>query len=415
MRKFRVSLISVCFFLSVFTGYLNAQSDSLPFFRLSGIDRWEGISLSRGNGGYISYSYSQWAVSDSTVVDGIAFYSTGSGWTGFDPVTNRQYIIRDSVRLLDLDFNVAPGQTYPNGMGVNSLVTVSGNIDTRTFQCRYGFWPTNDLTETYSRDYGLLNSYVFMQMSSNWTEITTNTVSLLRTKLNGEVLYVPHGYAPGLSFTPITSPATSNRISFHVNASHSLNGFIAQYSPSFNYLDTLTLEYYYVNDSDSTGLYQHKLKAFALNQFNYLFDTTYVKNGYSLKYRLMVRDKSIVPKFAYSPTDQGYYTLAFNFTTDIKDETLPETYLQVSAYPNPFNNATTLLLDHPEAGEVVVDIFSSTGEAVNESLSITKSAGKLSLPLELRSQPSGVYIASVIFISVSGKVERKQQKLVYLK
>lgn len=415
MRKFRVSLFFVCFFLIVTSGNIIAQRDSLPFFRLSGIDRWEGISKSRGNGGYISYYFSQWSVSDSSVVDGITFYRTGSSWTGFDPVTDRQYIILDSVRLLDLDFSVAPGQTYPNGMGVNALVTVSGNIDTRAFQCRYGFWPTNDRTETYLRDYGLLSSYVFMQMSSNWTEITSNTISQMRTKLNGEILYVPHDYIPGLNFTPVPSPATSNKVYFDSRASHSLISFMAPYSPSFEYLDTLILEYYYVNDRDSTEIYRHKVKARDINQFNYLFDTTYVKNGYRVKYRLMVRDKSIVPKFAYSPADQGYYTLAFNFTTDIDDETMPETYLQVSTYPNPFNNATTLLLDHPDAGEVVVELFSSTGEAVTETMMVAKNAGTLSIPLQLKSQPSGIYIANVAFLSVSGKVERKQQKLVYLK
>jgi len=254
-----------------------------------------------------------------------------------------------------------------------------------------------------------------MTMSGDWTEFTTNTVSVLRTLLNGEILYVPHGYTPGLSFSPVPSPANSNKVYFDVRASHSLNSFLTQYSPSFNYLDTLTLEYYYLRGNDSTGLFRHKIKAMALNQFNYLFDTSYVKNGYLLKYRLILSDKSIIPKIVFHSTDQSYSTLAFNFTTGIEDETIPDSYLQLSAYPNPFNSSTTLLLDHPESGDLVIDLYSSSGEKVAEPLRLAKAPGSQIIPLVFMSEPSGIYIADVKFVSSSGKIERKQQKLLCLK
>ncbi|MBK8660647.1 MAG: hypothetical protein IPN18_02015 [Ignavibacteriales bacterium] len=76
-----------------------------------------------------------------------------------------------------------------------------------------------------------------------------------------------------------------------MNASHSLNGTISPYVPSFNYLDTLIMEYYYSNGVDSTDIYTFTKKAFALNSFTIEFDSSFLRNGYHLKYRMMVRQE----------------------------------------------------------------------------------------------------------------------------
>jgi hypothetical protein len=56
-----------------------------------------------------------------------------------------------------------------------------------------------------------------------------------------------------------------------------------------------------------------------------------------------------------------------------------------------------------------------TGEKAIESVVTHKEAGTLTLPVEFKSQPSGIYLADINFVSSSGKMHRKHQKLVYLK
>jgi hypothetical protein len=410
-----ISKTIICLVFVLSSPLLRAQTDSMPFLRLSGIDRWEGITTSLGNGGYISYYFSSKTYTDSTLNDGIMFYYGGSEWRGFDPVSNKMYLLNNGVKSLDIDFNVAPGSTFPGGFGKGATISVSGTNDKRTFQGTYGFWPSTDYSVTYQRDIGPTFSRSYMVMSGNWSEFRTSMISQLRTKLNGEILYTPHGHNPGVSFTPIISPSNTFSVLFNVNASHSLNGTISPYVPSFNYLDTLIMEYYYSNGVDSTDIYTFTKKAFALNSFTIEFDSSFLRNGYHLKYRMMVRDKSIVPKFAYSPSDQSFYTLHFEVPVGVENETLPDNFFQIAAYPNPFNNSTTLQIDHFESGEVTVNIYSLTGEKVIEPLSLHKEAGTLTLPIEFNSQPSGVYVADINFVSSTGKMIRKHQKLVYLK
>ncbi|MBK7866755.1 MAG: T9SS type A sorting domain-containing protein [Ignavibacteriales bacterium] len=120
-------------------------------------------------------------------------------------------------------------------------------------------------------------------------------------------------------------------------------------------------------------------------------------------------------KIYKKPQYQSYHTLTFNVPVGVENETLPDNFFQVAAYPNPFNNSTTLQIDHFESGEVTVNIYSLTGEKAMEPVSLHKEAGTLTLPIEFRSQPSGVYVADINFVSSSGKMNRKHQKLVYLK
>jgi len=175
------------------------------------------------------------------------------------------------------------------------------------------------------------------------------------------------------------------------------------------------LEYYYSNGQDSTDLNTVPAKVLAYNWLVVNFDSTIIQNGYHIKYRLKVRDLSMNPKYAFSPADQSFYTLHIDPTVGIEDEAVPDNFFQIAAYPNPFNNSTTLQIDHFESGEVTVNIYSLTGEKAMEPVLIHKEAGTLTLPIEFKSQPSGIYLADINFVSSSGKMIRKHQKLVYLK
>jgi hypothetical protein len=224
-----------------------------------------------------------------------------------------------------------------------------------------------------------------------------------------------HGYKPYLTFNPPTSPSPVYLIRFGYTVGHTLDNLIRPYQPTFSYNDSIFLEYFYSNDLDSTDLTIVSKGFSGFNSFNINFDSTIIQNGFHVKYRLKVRDKSMNPKYVFSPADQSFYTLHIDPTVGVEDESLPVNFFQISAYPNPFNNSTTLQIDHLESGEVTVNIYSLAGEKAIKTVVNHKEVGTLTLPIEFKSQASGVYVADVNFVSSSGKILRKHQKLVYLR
>jgi hypothetical protein len=383
--------------------------------RLSGIDRWQGLTRSTGNGKSVSYSYSEWNTVDSMMVDSIMFYKRGWDFYGFDSVKNRLYVLRNGVKKVYLDFSVPSGFSFISSLGGSNLVTVHGSGNIRSFTAHYGYWPTYDIEITTEKDIGETIDNTLMTMSSHWSESFTKTLNQISRKTNDEILYIGHGYVPTLSFEPPVSPSPTYSPLFQVSVGHMLNSFLNQYLPSFSYIDSLFIDYYYTNGSDSTGMYNVKRKAGFPNSFLVQFDSSIIKNGYYVKYRVKLRDRSILPKYAYSPSDQSFDTLHFDLTVGIEDEVIPESYFQIATYPNPFNNTTTLQIAHPESGEVTVTVYSMTGEKVMPPVVMTKDVESVTIPLEFKSLPSGMYIADINFISSSAKYYRNQQKLIYLK
>ncbi len=405
----------ICLVFVLNSPFLHAQTDTVPFLRLSEFDRWEGITHATGDGGYSSYSYSSWQVTDSMLLDGIMFYKRGSTYLGFDQDSNKLYEFSEGVKRLHLDFSLPSGSVFYGAHGNNIPITVTGNSNSKVFKVHYGIYPVYDVTTTYAREIGETSNVSEMVMSSRWSTFSTTTLSKLGRKLNGDTLYIEHGYMPSMIFTPVTSPSTTYNPTFSTANWHYLNYRIQPADPQFDYLDTLFFEYYYTNGTDSSDILTQKYKALSSNNFVVSFDSNLIKSGYHVKYWLKIKDKSIRPKLVKYPEYQPYYILLFNVPVGIATEQLPDNFFQVAAYPNPFNNSTTLQIDHFESGEVTINIFSLTGEKAMETVVIHKETGTIILPIEFKSQPSGIYIADVNFISASGKLHKKHQKLVYLK
>jgi len=412
-KKMFISIICLVFVLRL--PLLHAQTDPVPFLRLSGMDRWEGLTHATGDGGYSSYSYSTWEITDSMLLDGIMFFKQGLIYYGFDRDSNKLYEYSDGVKRLHLDFSLPSGSSFIGGFGNGTPITVTGNSSSKVFKAHYGVYPVYDITVTYAKETGVISDVSQMVMSSRWSKFSTTTLSKLGRKVNGDTLYLDHGYYPSMIFTPVTSPSTTYSPTFSTANWHYLNYRLQPNNPQFNYLDTLFFEYYYSNGVDSTDIITLKYKASSSNSFVVTFDSSIIKSGYHVKYWLKLKDKSFRPKFIKNPEYQAYHTLTFNVPVGIENETLPDNFFQLTAYPNPFNNSTSLKIDHFESGEVTVNIYSLTGEKAMETLFSRKEVGTLLLPVEFGSQPSGVYIADVNFVSSSGEMHRKHHKLVYLK
>lgn len=82
----------------------------------------------------------------------------------------------------------------------------------------------------------------------------------------------------------------------------------------------------------------------------------------------------------YSTSDEG----------DLVD--LPIETLLHDAYPNPFNPATTVAFELPQAGHVRYDLFDVTGRRVKSVINQMMASGKHQIRVDASELASGVYI-----------------------
>jgi bacillolysin len=84
-------------------------------------------------------------------------------------------------------------------------------------------------------------------------------------------------------------------------------------------------------------------------------------------------------------------------TSDTGDQSsLPSDFKLHDAYPNPFNPATTVAFDLPQAGNVRYDLYDITGRRVKSVLDQPMHSGKHHIRLDAADLASGVYIGRLV-------------------
>ncbi|MBU0518304.1 T9SS type A sorting domain-containing protein [bacterium] len=89
---------------------------------------------------------------------------------------------------------------------------------------------------------------------------------------------------------------------------------------------------------------------------------------------------------------------------------LAEDYQLLSAYPNPFNPATTIRYNLSQAGEVELTVYNAAGQAVNTLVSGYLEAGYHEVQLDATGLAGGVYLAEL-----QAGERRQVQRLILLK
>ncbi|MBU0691993.1 T9SS type A sorting domain-containing protein [bacterium] len=82
----------------------------------------------------------------------------------------------------------------------------------------------------------------------------------------------------------------------------------------------------------------------------------------------------------------------------------------ISAYPNPFNSITNLLIELPGAGRTTVDIYNVRGQLIERLYSGMMSEGAHRILFDAEDLPSGIY-----FANVAGDLNHVTKKLVLIK
>ncbi len=94
------------------------------------------------------------------------------------------------------------------------------------------------------------------------------------------------------------------------------------------------------------------------------------------------------------PTLVSHYT-PDSLPTDVDDEdapdALPASFALRQNYPNPFNPSTSVGFDLPRRSEIVLTVYNLLGQEITRLVQ-TRPAGSHTIELDLKDQPSGVYL-----------------------
>lgn len=94
---------------------------------------------------------------------------------------------------------------------------------------------------------------------------------------------------------------------------------------------------------------------------------------------------------------------------------VPEEYVLLQNFPNPFNPSTSIKFGIPVDAKVVVTIYNSVGEEVAILANNNFTAGKHTLKLNAEAMPSGTYIYRVSAEGIDGSRFVQSNKMILLK
>ena len=189
---------------------------------------------------------------------------------------------------------------------------------------------------------------------------------------------------------------------------------------SRTYIDSAYLESYYSNGFDSiySTLFSINSTSEIDYSLNFSIDTTLYNQGYYLYYRIIAKDKGLIPSYFYKP-DSGYYKLFWRDSTtsalNENDIVIKEFELSQN-YPNPFNPSTKISWQSPVGSWQTLKVYDILGNEVATLVNEYRNAGSYEYDfnyvetLHATSLPSGVYFYQ---LRVDNFVETK--KMILLK
>lgn len=393
--------------------FLNIYAQTTPFFVMSPNDKEQYIYTQSSweyGSSTTEMSFQQTSVNSMLDIDGIKFYKgycVNPGiYFGMDEANNKLYFLRDSVKIMMIDFNIVPEGSFIGqfpGESTSHNITVTGSDSVRYYYF-YRSHAQGGESNEYRIERGLgLRQRVFNYSISNGRGFGDDyaTFNLIRFDQNGDTLYKTQTWAPVLSYTPDNATSLFEK-TFTVNTTHNVNILYSPYIPDINFNDSLfMLYYYYSNDSDSTTPVLSTVAATTpTTTFTMQLDSTKMKAGYNFKYRFTLRDKYYRPKLVSHPSSIGFNTLSYDPSVGlIEDDPQIPVSIDLKSFPNPVslnnnlgNQSATIRFNMPSAGYAKGTLYDILGRPVADILDGDFPAGENSIKLEASGLPTGIYV-----------------------
>lgn len=405
-------------FLFLFSCFLMAQNNMWP--------------LAKGN--KYQYFWQYWTyvpnpysyrlefieVIKDTIIDHKTFYlfNSSGDFFRYDGDKNKAFIWYNGAEELYCDFNVEHDSSFMQFVPIQHIFRkVNVSLDSqkvfgtllKTFE-----WTTRGTQtwywryETFGQNLGVNSRQDSYFGTGSDYDYNSSLINAILYDSAGNYKYYSNDHNPEILFTPF-STVTGNPvlgISSEVNHYYNRTNPIGSSSEGIVYIDSVFIESCYGKDTLKTSLERHaSTRLTRTKQYNFSIpiDTSLIKGGFKFYYRIVAKDKSIIPVYSFSP-NSGYYEAVYSPTLieNVKDELFSFSLSQ--NYPNPFNPSTKIRYTIPtppsssplakggnEVGFVSLKVYDILGNEVVSLVNEYKLAGSYEVEFNAVNLPSGIY------------------------
>jgi hypothetical protein len=375
--------------------------------------------IESGYGGGVVWYYLRYGtVSRDTLINDQKYYlftlHNTDHWFRYSGTEKKLYKWLNEDNLVYMDFNKAPGDTFMhlNNFNYPYPATVLGG-DTNLFSMNFAYNGfivpiiNGSKRELFAQGMGL-----FYSRSENTIQSTHRTFSLIMAILfdsSGNSYSFTNHYKPDISVTPITVISSSN-FNLNFTVTHEYNRLTPPGHISMFFLDFVKFESYYSKEDSVIEMPLINANGVIDFSVNTKLDTILLKDGFTFNYRIIAKDKSIIPETSNSP-DTGYYKCIWNGPTGIDDKTQFQLSFFLSQnYPNPFNPSTIISYQLPVSGDVTLKVYDVLGREAAVLVNEEKQPGVYEVEFDGSHLSSGIY-----FYTLEAGEFRDTKKLIFLK
>lgn len=357
-----------------------------------------------GYGGGTVYSYLRYGtISNDTLINNHEYYLHTirgvSHWLRYSEEDHKLYKWQNESDLVYMDYNKEPGDTFIHLDYPIPATVLGGDTSIFSMSIPYkGFSvpiPSAIRRELFAKGIGL---YYSRSESTSIINSSNSTYSLIMSILYdsaGNVNHFTNHIKPVITVTPVTLINTSN-FNLNFTVSHQYNRIYPPGHISMIFIDSVKFESYYSKQDSIIELpaYNFLYYSTTYNVATHL-DTMLLKNGFTFNYRIVAKDKGIIPETSYSP-DTGYYQCVWDFSTTVGNETQPVSEFALHQnYPNPFNPSTKISWQSPVGSWQTIKVFDVLGSDVATLVDEYRNAGyhevEFNVSSGIRDLASGIY------------------------
>lgn len=353
-------------------------------------------------GSSIAHQIINYSIKKDTMIYGqryFRFSKLQSGWLRLDELEKKLYIRgkdaygNDTVGLY-MDFNLAQGQTFlqftPSTVPDYRTVTVIARLKT--------FWGISFSSKGFEfftpPPFG---GWEYGEWAINLGPIyfEENMQAIIHEE--DSTIIFDHNYYPQFSnFVPILFTDTTV-LSWNFNVYHHYSHFQSPGAPfSYNHIDSVYLDNYYMK-SDSI-IRNHPLNALVRSDFSSVklsvnLNLNLINEGFDFYYKVIAKDKGIIPHYNYLPNSSEYYQLKYSPSTTIYEGSsiLISKYFLFQNYPNPFNPLTSIEYSLAKGSYVNLYVYNFLGQVVSLLVNEYQSEGHHSAIFNGSNLSSGIY------------------------
>ena len=371
-----------------------------------------------------TYGIKDVVITKDTLINNTQYYLwfPGTYWIRYSSGDNKMYIWWYNNEKIYMDFNKVEGDTFKH---INTFSHVEEGTDTLfSEQIHYkGFnyhtsspqQGNTSFVEDFVEGLGWYKSNRYWSHSYyGFTTTSNNLIMAIIKDSSGNQIYFTNHFKPQVSLTPVLY-VNSGQFVLNFSVDHPYN------VPSkFCFIDTIFMKSFYSN-GDSSIQNSDMFKLCNING-NYSFvktlDTTLMKNGFAFNYRIIAKDKGIIPETSYSP-DTGYYKCVWDFGTGVgEDDATLNKFSLSQNYPNPFNPNTKIkysipsnvILSEAKNLNVTLKIYDVLGREVTTLVNEEKHPGVYEVEFNTSELSSGIY-----FYKLQAENYSSTKKMIYLK